>query len=64
MKYIKKFNEELNTETYLKAADKLSYNHPDRSKKLKDYASSKLNTYTIVSDRFEGELKVKIESSY
>ena len=29
MKYIKKFNEELNTETYLKAADKLSYNHPD-----------------------------------
>ncbi len=60
MKYIKKFNEELNTETYLKVANKLSYNHPDRSKKLKDYPSSKLNTYTIISDKFEGDLKVKI----
>ena len=52
MKYIKKFNEELDNETYLSAADKLKHNHPNRSKKLKDYVKTKSdlesNIYNIL----------------
>jgi len=43
MKYIKKFNEELDNKTYLNAADKLSYEHPGRAEKLRDHVSSKQN---------------------
>lgn len=42
MKHIKRFNEELNPETYLSASQKLKYRHPSRAKKLDDYGRSKL----------------------
>ena len=42
MKFLKKFNEELNPETYISAGNKLEYRHPDRSRALLDYGANKL----------------------
>lgn len=59
MKYIKKFNEELDNKTYLSAADKLSYNHPNRAKKLRDHVDYKeqpVIDYSIYNILFYGDI--------
>lgn len=40
MKYLKRFNEELKPETYINAANKIKYNHPERANKLREYGKS------------------------
>jgi hypothetical protein len=52
MKYLKRFNEELNYETYINAANKLNKYHPERAENLKKHALksdfSKFGTFNII----------------
>jgi len=56
-----KFNEELDKKTYINAADKLEDKHPDRAKKLRDYANKDLIPYEgltwdfIVAGEYNGD---------
>ncbi len=63
MKHIRKFNEELNPQTYLSAADKLEFSHPKRAKELKDYGmkqADKDKKWNLISispfEPYNGEL--------
>lgn len=70
MKYIRRFNEELKSETYLSAANKLSYEHPERAKKLREYELSRRSTnvpekewtFMVIGD-YVGTVTAKLKRS-
>lgn len=70
MRYLKRFNEELNSQTYLSAARKLQkMGHSDRSKQLKDWAIKTEHKENLVKwkrniDEYSkfGEFKVNVKN--